>query len=372
MQIFKRILELIVRLIPLQNIILFESCPDLADNTKPVFEELLKRGYNNKYKFIWMCSDEIVSSYPKIKNVKYYPAKKHKIGAWLLTNISKVCICCNRIVASTRKKQKSFYLMHGTPLKDVSGYYTLPSKIDYIITESPGVINLVCQQFGCEISKAVPLGFPRNDVFGENDSLDLSSFFGHYKKYIIWYPTVKQFIGGRDTGIKPIPYMDNLESINAINEVMRKNNYLLVIKPHFAQVTDLIKKTKMSNIIYIDDSFFKSKKISSYKFISSCDALLTDYSSVFYDFLLVNKPIGFTWDDIEAYKKNVGLVENYEWYTSCGKKNYSLSDFLSFIDSLDGIDDYINRRNIVRKVVTTSDFNSTNRVVDFIIKKSKL
>jgi hypothetical protein len=41
---FKRIINIIKNnLTPLQNVILFESIPDVSDNTKAVFEEMLKR-----------------------------------------------------------------------------------------------------------------------------------------------------------------------------------------------------------------------------------------------------------------------------------------------------------------------------------------
>ena len=44
-----------------------------------------------------------------------------------------------------------------------------------------------------------------------------------------------------------------------------------------------------------------------YPFLGSCDYLLTDYSSVFIDFDITGKPIGFVMDDIDEYRNTRGL-----------------------------------------------------------------
>lgn len=57
-------------LFPLKKIILFESFPSFSGNTEMVFEELVRRKINDKYKFIWVVDDdiEIPEKYRKVKN----------------------------------------------------------------------------------------------------------------------------------------------------------------------------------------------------------------------------------------------------------------------------------------------------------------
>ena len=53
--------EFVSRLIYKQSktkYIIFESNPDFSDNTYPVFEEMVNRGLNKKYKFLWQLSDK--------------------------------------------------------------------------------------------------------------------------------------------------------------------------------------------------------------------------------------------------------------------------------------------------------------------------
>lgn len=370
----KRIIEWFLNILPSSRYILFESCPDFSDNTMPVFKELVNRGYNKKYKFVWMCGDETFEKHPRIHNVKYLNVKKHSLLAFILKNMSRANICCNRVIASNKKKQLNVYLMHGSPIKDTSSYYRLPNKIDFVITEGEGIRELSALMLHCDINKAMPLGYPRNDILGCKANIDMVSLFGKYSKYIVWYPTVKQFKNGNNsTKVKPIPFMDEYESIIEINEYAKRCNVLIIIKPHFAQLTSVIKKQKMSNIVYIDDSFLKANNLISYQLLASSDALLTDYSSVFYDYLLLDKPIGFTWDDFNEFKNEPGLVEKYEMLTSCGKKIFSVVDFNDFfIDLIKRNDLFIKERRMVREYATTNDFNSTKRVVDFIIAKANL
>ena len=61
---------------------------------------------------------------------------------------------------------------------------------------------------------------------------------------------------------------------------------------------------KFKNILIIKPSEFSYQL---YPFLGSCDYLLTDYSSVFIDFDITGKPMGFVMDDIDEYRNTRGL-----------------------------------------------------------------
>ena len=42
----------------------------------------------------------------------------------------------------------------------------------------------------------------------------------------------------------------------------------------------------------INDSFFIDNDITSYELLAACDSMITDYSSVYFDYTLCDKPIG--------------------------------------------------------------------------------
>ena len=119
---------------------------------------------------------------------------------------------------------------------------------------------------------------------------------------------------------------------------------------------------------------FELNKITSYEFIGSCDALITDYSSVYFDYLLSNKPVAAVWEDIEEYRKNPGFAIDVDYYMKAAHKIYDLSDFKDFICQIETNEDrYKDERLEISKLVNYSnDGNNVKRVVDFIVEKAKL
>ena len=367
----KKLLKKIASKLPIYNAIIFESAPDLSDNTKSVFDEFISRGLNEKYKLYWICFDEYETEYPEYHNVKYIQSKD-KLRRYLLQYTAKIVVCCNRIIGVERKNQTVYYLMHGLPMKNSGKYYKCPDYVDYMITISPYMNQKCADVRDIEISKCIPLGYPRNDILVDAN-ISLAKYLGEYKKYIVWYPTVKQFSNGRDYGIKPIAFLDNEETIIRLNAFAKKQDVLIIVKPHFAQISN-IKTANVSNIKFINDRFYKDNNIVPYEFIGSCDALLSDYSSVVYDFMLCNKPIGLIWNDVEELKRNLGFCDHYEETTAGCSKIYTFEELCNFIkDVADGKDKFIEERERVCNMVNIPrNQKSTPRVADFIIEKSNL
>ena len=48
------ILKKLMNIIPLKNKVVLESNPDLSDNTYSLFNKMIEKGYNNKYRFYWL------------------------------------------------------------------------------------------------------------------------------------------------------------------------------------------------------------------------------------------------------------------------------------------------------------------------------
>ncbi len=96
--------------------------------------------------------------------------------------------------------------------------------------------------------------------------------------------------------------------------------------------------------------------------------LITDYSSVFNDYLLINKPILFTTDDYLEYKKIKGFMVNNYMDLVPGIK---VNDFKEFYNALEqfkkGIDNYSEERlEYCKKVNKYLDGNSCYRLANFL------
>lgn len=371
-----KIFKGIIKKLALKNYIIFESVPDLSDNTKKVFDEMLLRNLNQKYKMVWVVSDKN-KKYQQYPNTIYIDKKTrlHRLEYYWYVLRAKCLVCCNRFLTTSRKGQTSFYLTHGTAIKSVRSYYNLPKEIDYLLVSSESVKEMMSYELKFSMDKTYGLGLPRNDVFNL-DKKDLHNYFSvDFKKIIIWYPTFRQHKNGIHTGSSnALPIIHDIQKAKEINDFLKENDIVIAIKPHFAQDISYIKDNQLSNIIFIDDSFFVDNEITSYEFIGASDALITDYSSIYFDYLLCNKPVAAVWEDIEEYKENPGFAIDVETYMSGARKIYSLEDFKHFISEVSENLDLLKeeRQKNSEWANYSCDGKNAERVTNFIVEKAKL
>ena len=372
----KNLIKSILNHIPNGNIIMFESVPDLADNTMPVFEEMMRRGMHRKYKMVWWVN-EVTDKLPKFENTSYIDLNtswNRLLFRWYRMR-AKCFICCNRVFEKGLNNQKIIYISHGTTVKSTRQYYTLPNDIDYVLIASEPSKQAMAYELGVDEAKVVALGYPRNDVMGKVN-IDLHTCFEQdYKKIIVWYPTFRQHKNTNMICAKnALPILHDTEQAIRLNEMAKEQGVLVVVKPHFAQDVSYIKDYNLSNIIFIDDSFFRKNNLTSYEFVSSCDALITDYSSIYYDYLLCDKPVAVIWEDIEEYRQNPGFGVDVDEKMKCAHKIYKIEEFEKFLEDVATENDIYKE---LRKEISTwanysTDGKNAERVTDFIIDKANL
>ena len=91
--------------------------------------------------------------------------------------------------------------------------------------------------------------------------------------------------------------------------------------------------------------------------INIFDILVTDYSSIYIDFLLLQKPLIFLPYDKEEYLNKRGFNFDYDKVTP-GHKPTNMKDLMIFIQQIfNGVDEFKNDRNIINKY-----FNEINNV----------
>lgn len=374
----KQLLGRLLCLFSRRECIVFESTPDFSDNTYPVFLEMCQRGLDEKYTFVWSCSQRTpLPGQPK--NIRYIYPKENSLvqklrTAYYMAN-AKCMVCCNRFLLPWRKEQLSFFLTHGTPIKNIRGYYTLPGSISYCLSASAALSEHTAFQHGFDPQKMFALGFPRNDILTQPTADVKKALQTECSKVIVWYPTFRQHHNGLTAGSgKALPVIHDTTAAIALNEWAVQQNVLLVLKPHFAQNVSQIKDLQLSNIRFIDDSFFTQNALSSYAFVSGCDALITDYSSIYFDYTLCDKPIGLVWEDLEEYRSNPGFALDIDECGKGGVKIYNLDDFKEFIRQVaQGEDPCCEQRRALRDTVNYApDGNNTKRVTEYIIQHASL
>ena len=168
-----------------------------------------------------------------------------------------------------------------------------------------------------------------------------------------------------------IPICYSEEDYFKLNRFLEEHNILLLLKPHPAQNIDMIVNTHCSNICILDNDELKKYNIQTNELLAQTDALITDYSSIYYDYLLLNKPIGITLDDYEQYKEEMGFVFANPLEVIKGSYIYNIDDLCDFITSIAMNQDEFReiRSHITKLIDKYHDCYSSNRVFEFIISK---
>ncbi|MBR6682938.1 MAG: CDP-glycerol glycerophosphotransferase family protein [Firmicutes bacterium] len=127
-----------------------------------------------------------------------------------------------------------------------------------------------------------------------------------------------------------------------------------------------MEKVKTRNIRFVVDDELERKGVQLYELVENCDIMLTDYSSIFYDFLLLNRPVGFLISDINEYTR--GFFYSDPLSQMPGEKIRTAEELTRFFDKVNaGEDDWADERERIKNMVFTyQDANNCKRLLSFI------
>lgn len=369
----KEIIKELVKFIPMTNNIIFESNPDFSDNTFWLFKYLVEnRHIDKKYKLVWFVTQDYNPKVTelcgaKIKCVNVYSKKKLEIFQRIYYNYTaKLIIDCNRYVNKTRDKQVRIHLTHGMPIKDCAGYFKQIGECDLLSVAGDGFIHMFDKFVNRDCIQS--MGLPRNEIlFKEKD-------VNSKQKFIVWLPTYRQHKNKKENpqNIFPlgVPVIKTEKQLEELDQFLEMKNIKLLLRMHPAQDTSVLKITEMKNILLADDAFLEQNNITLYEILAHSDALITDYSSVYYDYLLTDKPIGLMMEDMEVYAKENGLLFENVREELPGVQITTMSEFESFImDICDKKDSKKEERIKFMNNFGMKRYASGKMISDFIQKK---
>lgn len=370
--IFLAGMQVLVNLIPKkENSITFYSKPDFSDNSRAVYEELLRE--NKDFDIVWLVNrkpEELSLRYPAIQFVK----KDSVSGFWQFAK-SKYVFRSHMLFGNVRsKKQTVTLLWHGMGIKGPIDFYMPQDTVDYISVTSDFYKFKLATRMNCHPSHAIITGLPRNDFMfagkGEECLRNLPKVVANSScKKILWMPTYHRDSDSGDHHGKyyelgiPVVKPEDLEKLNTM---LKRESIVLLIKlhPHLIGKGG-INKVDYSNIQVFDDSYLPAD-CSLYHLLGGVDALITDYSSVYTDFMLLNRPIAFVYDDFEEYSKEPGFAFERVKMMMPGPHITQYSELELFIKAIaEGKDEYADERNNLNRFINYyNDGNSSRRVLE--------
>lgn len=306
---------------PEKSLILYHSFPDFSDNSFSFFCYIINN--HKEFNNIWLVNDNdkdkfhrLISKYTQSK--KYKILKKKSILGFYYYCKSKYIFHTHGMFnnLSLSKEQVNINLWHGMPLKKIGhldGNLLVPES-NYVISTSILFQKIMSKAFSLKLENVLISGQPRNDLMFENkfNLLDLlSKNKNDFEKIILWMPTYrKSKIGDIRTDGELEKFNDFLEDFFLIklNSYLNSINSVCIIKLHPMDFMDVKNFKNYTNLFFVNNEDFENKGISLYSVLHSADLLLTDFSSIYIDYLLLNKPIAFLVSDYNQYSNSRGFV----------------------------------------------------------------
>lgn len=162
---------------------------------------------------------------------------------------------------------------------------------------------------------------------------------------------------------RPETSVKNPIDLDKLNSFCKEHNILFIIKNHpFTREGSFYESVIDANKYYYSKDYSESILFypttdDIYPILSISDALITDYSSVYFDYLLLNKPIIFFVYDYEDYIKNHGdFMLDFDDFTP-GVKPKSFEELKQSILDVSLNDKFESKREILKNEL----FENTNK-----------
>lgn len=369
--------KILNRICGLKKIIVLKGQMDFEGNCKALYYEFLKCGLNREYKIVW----HIDNGANKIKIDEKYATiitKKNWLRSiYYNATASYVFFEVNCCFQRRVNGQKIIYLGHGCPsIKNCKGFITLNDKlVSNAVITSENVRDIMAYMFEYPKDRFLINGMPRNDII-VNSKNNFSNYgIKRGLKVIIWMPTFRESnivlnnvrrIDSDAHYLYGLPLIHNESDLQEINERLAEYNLLLLIKPHPRALCCSIESISYSNIKVWTNEFLSENNIDLYSLFKDSAALLSDYSSVSFDYILSNNPIGYIVDDMESYKIGFAYKNALDYMPGHHIKN--IEDLVSFFaDISSGRDPYCQERQKINAWANTyNDGRNAARLIKLV------
>jgi len=285
-------------------------------NSKYLFLYFLK--YHNEFEMRFVINDPLlqnklnkeigpyfIDTY-SLKNIFYILKAKIWVTSSLETPISGIWQSYHRYV---------FHLGHGAPLKRIGRaekyvnwkkalyYRFIKLNFSYFFSTSEAFSETWRACLNLKKEQIVVAGQARNETVNTKQNFDsnIAGLLPLQRKHILYAPTWRPF---DDTILFPFFDFDPTE----LNAFLEENNITLHMRCHPNFESELpAKLKKIANLTVLS----REKLTDINDVLGRFDLLITDYSSIYIDFLLTQKPLLFLPYDYDKYKAKIGFTIPY-------------------------------------------------------------
>lgn len=300
-----------------KNVILVESFhgSNISDSSLALVREIIK-SYPNKYKIYYGTENKKLHS-QFIKDIGL-DVELIDVTTFRYTKIlatAKYLINNSSFPVYFVKRPEQVYIQtwHGTPLKTlgkkmrlgIESMYNVQHNFlqaDYITFPNDFTKDVMMEDYNLNdlyTGKVVMAGYPRNEIFfKEQEGKELKKRLGLEGKTVYAYmPTWR---GTSNHDINTASYESRVKEIFRLIDKKLSDNQVFFVNFH-PILKDSISLKKYKHIKPFP------KGVDNYSFLNCANALITDYSSVFFDYSITKKPIILFMYDYDEYMHDRGM-----------------------------------------------------------------
>jgi len=346
------------------NNILFasEARPNMQGNLKAVHDRMIERGLDQEYNFGYSFRTGRTSSRKNALNLAWQMGKANTI---LIDDYFAVLKDLG-----DRNQQKIIQLWHaGSGFKSVGysrfGQYGSPNLrnahrlYSYAICGSQHLRDVYSEAFGIERESVFATGLPRIDGFLRDGRAEevLTEFETEFpttknKRKILWAPTFR----GRGSGDAHYDY--DIIDFRRLYEACGEDSVVLFRQHHFIPEPAPIPPEFSDRLVDV------ASCPDTNDLLLISDVLITDYSSVIYEYSLLERPMIFFAYDLENYSATRGMHREYE-EAAPGSIATTFDELIALIQqpalSVD------KTKEFVRENFDYVDTHNSDRVIDTLI-----
>jgi len=366
-------------LLPLrEKTIVLRSVPDFSDNAHAFYDYIRREHGDEGYTLVWLVNDPSEFADRASKHTRFIRCE----GKGLLFRRDFYLSVAKYVVfthSTPIRKWRSGQLFIGTThsASQLKGRDVRPEEQkrlvfpDYRLRCGQDGLERMMRTSGLPADRFLVLGMPRLDLLFRHRECISTLFPGvHPKLTVIALETYKQSSRGwQDSeaqGSYGLNIIQDQKMLAALDEALARRGILLVIKPHPLQDLSRVEMNRLESIRFITDRKLAEAGVQLYELVENCGALLTDYSSIYYDYLFLDRPIGFMIGDLEEYKR--GFIIDDPLSEMTGPKIRTVPELIAFMDDVPaGKDDYRQERAALKdRVFKYQDDKNCERLFSFL------
>ena len=350
-----------------------------SQNPFIILREILHDEHFDSYKIIYQYSSE--SELLRAKNSvnelgvvdrfifleKNIQSLKKTISLIYFAFQSKLILSTSPLIPYKLKHNNQIHiaLNYYSPFKSDIKWKLESNSIDYVVSTSMFASYIDSQTSSIPINQYKILGFPRNDYLinprFSREEIFKKLGFDTSKNYVLYLPTHRVGnVDDPDDGNLVVGITDN----NYLDTLLGQINSVLVIKGHINNYSNELLEYK--NIIHLPTNF----DFTVYDVMPHMDSFLLDYSSIYFDILLLNKKIIFNFIDYKLFEQSRGFSFDNIEDICIGEIAYDEHSLMQYIkNSADHAANLTKSKDldlIIKLSHKYQDSNSTNRVLNFI------